>query len=558
MDSFNTAQDNSDYLRSQDSEMVMQGSNTTASAGGALAGAFADPSNPSTLEHYKSESPPIGDGSTSPNLNPRSCVTCRRRKVKCDKKHPCSNCNKAGIECLFPKPGRVPRRSKKPPDTELLARLRRLEGVVQSLGKGANGEDLPAESGTANSSQRPSMSEAVSPASDRRESVGQLAEHKMTTTEPTYPTSFDKEFGRLVIDEGKSRYVSNSFWASMTEEVAEMKDILNEDSDDDADYPSPDSSSSTSASLQGFIFSFSSSMITLRTLHPSTKHIPLMWTLYKENVDPLVRIFHKPTMERCLADAIKNLDNLPKATEALIFSIYFSVVTSISPDECKSMFGEEKDAALKKYRFGTEQALARANFLVTNEIGVLQALALFLVCVRRNDGSRFVWTMTGLAVRVALSMGLHRDGENFGLTFYEAEMRRRLWWQLCTLDIRDSEEQGSDPTIVAQKSDTRLPLNINDSDFTSDTKEAPLEHQARTEMTFDLIRYEVCTVVKAVSNEQKASANSFDDLMYITIKEKEAKVEGLRQHLQNKYLQYCDMNVPMDWVITKVTHLVSD
>jgi len=30
----------------------------------------------------------------------------------------------------------------------------------------------------------------------------------------------DKEFGRLVIDEGRSRYVSNQFWVSLSDEVS--------------------------------------------------------------------------------------------------------------------------------------------------------------------------------------------------------------------------------------------------------------------------------------------------------------------------------------------------
>jgi len=79
-------------------------------------------------------------GSGSRLLNPRSCVTCRKRKVKCDKLHPCSNCSRAHIECVFPSPGRAPRRSKKtgfgPRDKELLERLRHLESVVKGLGVG--------------------------------------------------------------------------------------------------------------------------------------------------------------------------------------------------------------------------------------------------------------------------------------------------------------------------------------------------------------------------------------------------------------------------------------
>src|ERR1700712_3915477 len=31
----------------------------------------------------------------------RSCLECRRRKLKCDKLHPCTNCNKFSRDCLF-------------------------------------------------------------------------------------------------------------------------------------------------------------------------------------------------------------------------------------------------------------------------------------------------------------------------------------------------------------------------------------------------------------------------------------------------------------------------
>src|ERR1700761_9160725 len=30
-----------------------------------------------------------------------SCLECRRRKLKCDKLHPCTNCNKFSRECMF-------------------------------------------------------------------------------------------------------------------------------------------------------------------------------------------------------------------------------------------------------------------------------------------------------------------------------------------------------------------------------------------------------------------------------------------------------------------------
>ena len=165
----------------------------------------------------------VSDGTpSSPQLNPRSCTTCRRRKVRCDKRHPCSNCSKAGIECIFPGPGRAPRRSKKPPDTELLARLRRLEGVVQSLGKGIDGEELQPEGEDAKTDGEHSMEmQQQQPAEvdPPPQSAAEIFNKDKIMKGRKTNGSLDQEFGHLVVSEGRSRYVSNRFWASLTEEV---------------------------------------------------------------------------------------------------------------------------------------------------------------------------------------------------------------------------------------------------------------------------------------------------------------------------------------------------
>jgi hypothetical protein len=70
-----------------------------------------------------------------------NCTTCRRRKVRCDRRYPCSQCQKSGINCVFPNSGRLPTRrnssnvssSSKEKQTELLIRLRRLESIIESF-----------------------------------------------------------------------------------------------------------------------------------------------------------------------------------------------------------------------------------------------------------------------------------------------------------------------------------------------------------------------------------------------------------------------------------------
>ena len=518
-------------------------------------------SDPPTTNGKQGTPPAINAANGSSGLNARSCITCRKRKVKCDKRHPCSNCNRAAIECVFPGPGRAPRRSRKPPDTELLARLRRLEGVVQSLGKGIDEEiestKEPAEVPKAefeplhpNGPENTNMKDAKAPKDCRM--AGQYE------VNPAYTGmgGLSKEFGRLKVENGKSRYVSNKFWNSLSEEVAEMRDILDDDTEEEDDYPSPGSGSSASANHQGFIFSFSSTIHSLRKFHPLPEQIPMFWTIFKMNVDPVIKLLHIPHYENLVSQASLDLDHVSKPIEVLMFTIYFAAITTLSPNDCLVQLGLDKQAALGNYRFAVEQALSRVGFLNTQELVVLQALLLFLTCVRRSDDTRYVWTLTGLLIRLAQGLGLHRDGQRFGLSPFETEMRRRLWWQISSLDARASEDQGTDPSIVEQSFDTKFPLNINDEDFDASTKETPEEHEGATEMTFDLIRYSMGITVKRLSYAPPGEGRCRTMNARLSTEDKEHMIEDLHQYLEKKYLSHCDMSVPLHWVAATVARLI--
>jgi hypothetical protein len=158
--------------------------------------------------------PSPGRGGAGPTPNPRSCVTCRRRKVKCDKKNPCSNCLRAKIDCVFPGPGRAPRKSRKPPDAELLERLRRLEGVVTSLNAQVEGHEQ--EAADRDKERHNSTSEGGCPNSN-----GQSQQSAKVAADNSVE-GLENRFGRLVVENGRSRYINNSFWASLNNEVCAL------------------------------------------------------------------------------------------------------------------------------------------------------------------------------------------------------------------------------------------------------------------------------------------------------------------------------------------------
>ena len=520
-------------------------------------------------------------------LNPRSCVTCRKRKVKCDKLHPCSNCNRAHIECVFPAPGRAPRKIRKVGDgrdKELLERLRRLEGVVKGLGVDVPGgsvdkdggvivNDAGAEEGDtamkidsaddmAALQQDGNNSSQTEPQGWSERVVKDYHEKWQPGKQPRWIEEsshgdFENRFGRLVVNEGKSRYINNSFWANLSNEVEDLKGILNQSSDEEEESEkTPGSNSTGGMTHQGFVFGFSSQNVDVLSLHPLPNQIAAYWETYKDRVDPLVKVLHIPSIEPTVLSAASHLSNLSKGFESLLFTIYYAAVTSLDPAQCQQKFAEEKPVLLARYRFGIEQALARANFLTTEEIVVLQAFVIFLICLRRNNDARVIWTLTGLVVRIAQTIGIHRDGSHFGLAPFEVEMRRRLWWQVCILDTRASEDHGCDPTIIEQAFDTKMPLNVNDVDITPEMKDFPEETQGCTDMSFCLIRFEVANTFRRINYVPPGPQRCNEFFTNVTLQDKERWITECHQRLEERYLKHCDMSVPLFWVTATVARLM--
>ena len=104
--------------------------------------------------------------------------------------------------------------------------------------------------------------------------------------------------------------------------------------------------------------------------------------------------------------------------------------------------------------------------------------------------------------------------------------------------------------------DTKLPLNVNDGDIWPGMREPPKEHEGCTEMTFDLVRYEIGGTIRLLSAMSKcpreSTASEHDNL-----EAKEAALERLRLRLEDKYLRHCDMSEPLQWTAANVSRLVS-
>lgn len=114
-------------------------------------------------------------------------------------------------------------------------------------------------------------------------------------------------------------------------------------------------------------------------MHPPAVQIFRLWQTFLVNVNPLVKIFHAPTVQQTILDASGELEKVSRPTEALMFAIYFLAVTSMSDTDCQSILKEPRQALLSKYCHATQQALINSKFLKSLNISTLQALTLYTV-----------------------------------------------------------------------------------------------------------------------------------------------------------------------------------
>lgn len=321
-------------------------------------------------------------GSSAPALNPRSCVTCRRRKVRCDKQMPCSNCRRALIPCVFPAPGRAPRqpRPKDPNapskhssqrEVELVKRLRKLEGIVEELsgqievesgGRGPSSAGSPDATNQATAAWRHNSFAQGHTGAGSSTSPKDVDSSSDLGSEGRRNREINAQLGRLVLNDhkGSTRYVTSGFWSKLNDEVSssgndtlsfviltirqldalrEETEKLTDDASEESDYeetPPHYSPGGQDAMLQdhhAFILGYRSADVDLRSCHPLPSHVPFLWSVYVENVEPLIKILHVPSMDAQMREARRGPEKLAPGMEALVFAIYYSAVVSLEPEE---------------------------------------------------------------------------------------------------------------------------------------------------------------------------------------------------------------------------------
>ncbi|KAI1074379.1 putative C6 transcription factor [Whalleya microplaca] len=448
------------------------------------------------------------------DLKKYSCLICRQRKVRCDRRTPCSNCVKAEKQCSFIPPVRGKRKRTKPPKESLHAKLKRYEKLLKSYGARVE----PSEDVNDSSSEAASQ-----PDVEMDEDAGVRDPVQLDETKP-----------KLIEKEDTSRYFDSTLWSmyNLGEKCQHPEvDSLGEAIDE----------SNVHESQLFFETEHNSKVENLTSLLPSVQMVPTLREIYVDRVDPLMKILHLPTFWPSLTNALRHPEDISKSLGAVIFAFYLSTISTLEEGECHNLFGVPKSVMYSRYRHVTRQALVNAGFLSTSNLMTLRAYAIFMMSVRNSYQCDALFVLSGIAIRLARKMGLHRDGASLGFSPFETEMRRRLWWHLVHVDYRMADLLGTRPSMDLSCGDTKMPLNVDDEDLHPDMVDPPLERKVITSIAICLTRCEIIESLRKYSTicpgdvrwELLSSPN-------ITIAKKDSVISQIEDQLEEKYLRYCD------------------
>lgn len=182
-------------------------------------------------------------------------------------------------------------------------------------------------------------------------------------------------------------------------------------------------------------------------------------------------IIHKPTF-------MAQLNEIIPRPEPDWESLYY-IVAAIGSFMSATSQQESEDLEL----FDMAKSRLSIDVLETGNITLVQTLTLMSNYLQKRDRPNSGYNYLGLAVRMALGLRLHKQIDDSNESILDQEMRRRIWWCLYIFDCGQTIGYGRPLGIPCSGIDTRLPLNILDSNLTALSVKFPDEEEQPTIFT---------------------------------------------------------------------------
>ncbi|KAK9459915.1 fungal-specific transcription factor domain-containing protein [Lipomyces oligophaga] len=445
----------------------------------------------------------------------RACDECRRKKIKCDGKQPCTHCTVYSYDCTYDQPSNRRRNPAPFYISQLESRLQQSNTVLQALLPGvdifSNGFDVPrfltqikttsssalrevaAAGRLAANAQVPSLDPAsAATASSATQLVSATPSAQTKSSESpasnsdspssNIPTGTDADasmesmvvsLGRLDVDEtGHLDYVGHSSGRAFLQHLRAR--FLNNHPDAipahipklNQFYYSPQSASPETPLLSGdspseyhYYQQVTEFKIILPPQDVAERLISTVWS----QAFIVMWFSHRPTFDRRLEElySADPDDYTPQQVNFLPLVYCYLAVGVLFSSESRT--GESYDLAE-----GYKYFVAARNMIDITEArdtDAIQAIILMVIFLQSTARLSTCYSYVGAALRAALRLGLHRKlAYNFNPV--EAEVRKRIFWAIRKMDVHIGAMLGLPRSIDNNDIDQEDPLEIEDEYIT--------------------------------------------------------------------------------------------
>lgn len=472
-----------------------------------------------------------GDG--TPVAHGKPCLGCRKRKIKCDKTRPCSNCARSKQLCTYESfdgsagethtatiLGSVPLGT-----GDVHERLARLEALMGSL--------MVRDSGSTKQSPQSTIelekdSESATPGKSE-------AFHQA----PSLARSGAAPVGQILFQEGYSAYFDSDFWPGLINEIEDLRHYF------DPVLVKDEFTQWMSSSAIGL--NFQPSMSDLTSSHPTVEQSNILCKLFFESVNPFIRVLHQSHFGKELSQYRRGTFPFPLEFQARLFSVYTVTANSLRSEVIERIFSSPKHVVVAQFQRATQIALANLEFHKTDKVAVLQAMIHYLTFLFQQNLYQESVAFLKMIVGANQSGGFHRDPSHFPFSPWVCEIRRRNWNHICCLNSLALISYGIE-SCLPPTSDAIPPKNANDSEWHASRfakpESVPGDASGIKEMTFALVNRELADLAIEVS---KLDGNDFD-----------AKGKLIRQtehKLYEKYLNHLDRGNPSQTVVAALVEV---
>ncbi|KAJ5951547.1 Transcription factor [Penicillium vulpinum] len=404
-----------------------------------------------------------------------SCIVCRRRKVRCGREQPeCANCVRMKEHCVYramvrdESTGRV--RPISPQNKDSRDADARPDLPWPDWGRDANAPypDKPsrppsrpqfsANASPSPHSQQPyptvpSWEETIQLPRYRDTSVPQIGGSSATTRNPSpvaSPSSFPTLSDPLCRDYlsirrgGRVRYVGRTFWGFVAGKEGLSDDFFDENRHAHPDLPLPHISTMGMFNL-------------LRSLPTKPVSDALLETFFLA-VWPLLPLLHPPFLQADYDefwDWCRNSDSALPADKlrddptfiCLLFAVLYCGASAAPAASWaySNLQGLQKETTVSHLKSAYTTSLSLCQHLEHPTLNTLVSTLLTGPFLDRPFEPMRGLVHVSTMVRIAQTMGLHREGTSSALSRVDKEIRRRVWWHIVWLDVQSTISTGLPP-----------------------------------------------------------------------------------------------------------------